>query len=103
MRIEAAILMHDENTRQFRHGSGPRISAERTDEIAFDAPVPFGRWNSLVAGLDPIVGLRHLLRQGIVRHQRLDDRSGRETGDSKSFRAVQKVAPADLSVNVAVV
>ena len=103
VRIEPAVLVHDEDAGQLGRRCVARVGAERTDEIALDAAVALRRRHGDVAGLDPIVGLRHLLRRDVVRHQRLDDRGDRQTGDGKSFHAVQEVAAADFAVNVAVV
>ena len=66
-------------------------------------PFPLRRRDGLVGGLDPVVGLGHLLSRGVVRHQRFDDRRRRQTADGESLDAVQKVAAADLAVDVTVV
>src|SRR5438876_10390969 len=103
MGIQAPVLVHDDNARQFFHLASPRVGARGPDKVSLDAPVPLWRGNGHVCGLDPIVGLGNLLRLGVIRHQRLDDRRRGQTADRKSFYALQKIAPADLPVNIAVV
>ena len=46
------------------------------------------------------VGLRYLLPESVVRHQCVDDGRRRQTGDRKTFLPLQKVATADLTMNV---
>ena len=66
-------------------------------------PLPLRRRDGLVGGLDPVIGLGHLLPQSVVRHQRLDNRRRRQTAYRKSLHAVHKVTAADLAVNKEVV
>ena len=82
---------------------GSRVGADRPDEISFDASVPLRRRDGLVGGLDPVIGLGHLLPQSVVRHQRLDNRCRRQTAYRKSLHAVHKGAAADLAVNKEVI
>ena len=87
----------------FARRLGSRVGADGPDEISLDASVPLRRRNGLVAGLDPVVGLGHLLPQRVVRHQRLDDRCRRQAADRKSLHAVHKGAAADHAVNKKVI
>src|SRR5262249_53105026 len=49
--------------------------------------------------LDALVVLANLLPQGVVRHQRLDNRRSRETGDGETLNPAEKVTAIDLAMN----
>src|SRR5262245_32151407 len=61
------------------------------------------RGHRLVARLDAIVVLANLLPQGVVRHQRLDNRRSRQAGDGETLRATEKGTTIDLAMNETVV
>jgi hypothetical protein len=80
-------------------GIAPRVSAHRSNEVSSDGPVPIGRGDGLVCGLDSVVVDRYLLTLGVVRHQRLDDSSCSQTSRCETLHAFHKVAPTDLAVD----
>ena len=74
------FLVHDENARQLG-GAASRVSALTGRTRPLDAAVALRRRHGDVARLDALVGLRHDLSEGVVRHQRIDDGAGGEPGD----------------------
>jgi hypothetical protein len=70
VRIQPPIFVDDDNAGQFRRHRGSCVGADGPDQISLDASVPLRRWDGLVCGLDPIIGLRHLLPQSVIRLER---------------------------------
>src|ERR1700683_5620578 len=103
MRIQTSIFMDDKNTGQLRYRLGSCVGTHRPNEISLDAAVPLRRRDGLVCGLDPVIGLGHLLPTSVVGHQRLDDRGSRETAYRKSLHAVHKGTATDHAVNKEVI
>src|SRR5580698_11164291 len=102
MRIQAAILMDNDDAGQLRYRFGSSIGADRPNEISLDAAVAFRRRHSFVSGLDAVVGARDLLASSIVGHQCGDDRGHRQA--ARDFlQAVDEGAAADLAVDEIVV
>src|SRR5579862_10032113 len=79
------------------------IGAERPREIALDVPVPVRRGNGLIARPDALVVLAHLLPQGVVGHQRLDERRSGQAAGGETLRALEKGTTIDLAMNKLVV
>src|SRR4029079_4164712 len=77
--------------------------AGRPDEVRLDAAVALRRRNRDVTRLDPLVGLRDLLGEGVVGHQHVGDGAGREAGDGQLADAVEKLAAFDFTMNVEVI
>src|SRR5215831_8162559 len=100
MRIQAAILVYDENSRQFGRVCVPGVLTERPDEVAPDVSVSVGRGYRLVGRLDSLVVLANLLPQCIVGHQRLDNRLRAEARNGETLHSTQEITTADLTVNV---
>src|SRR5262249_53477061 len=100
MRIQTAILVYDENARQFGRVCIPSVLTEGTDEVAPDVSVSIGRGYSLVRCLNSLVVLANLLPQCIVRHQRLDNRLRTKACNGETLNPTQESATTDLTVNV---
>jgi hypothetical protein len=95
--------MDDDNAGQFRNRRRPGIGAYRPYQVSFNAPVALRRRDSFVSGLDPIIGPGHLLAQGIIRHQRLNNGRRRQAAHRQSLHTVQEVTPTHFTMNKAVV
>src|SRR5262249_37303323 len=94
VRVEAAVLVHDEHAWQLAGRSGwPR-------EIALDAAVALRRGDRLVIGPDALVVLRHLLSPGVVGLQALPDRRDRQPADGELADPIEKRSAIDLAVLV---
>ena len=79
VRIEAAVLVHDQHGRILARRRRPR-------EIAFDRPVALRRLNGRVFGPDARVVFRDLLRPGVVGLQRFEESRHREPADGELRR-----------------
>ncbi len=96
VRIESAIFVDHEDTRQFSRG------LRRPNQISFDAAVAFRRRHGDVLGLDAAVVLGNLLRPGVIGTQALPDPHGRHAANREFLRAFQEIAALDFAVHIAV-
>ena len=92
--IEAAVLVHDQDGRQF---SG-RIRGPH--QIALDASVALRRRHRDGLGLDATVILRDLDRPGVVRLEHLEQRLCGHAADGKLLRPVEERAAVDATMHV---
>src|SRR6185369_9919281 len=103
MRIQAAIFVDHDDAGQFRGRFRSRVGTGGADEISFDAAVTLRRRYGFVGGLDPVIGLIHLLPLRVVGHERIDNHGGGEAAYGEALDAVHEGAAADHAVNKQVV
>ncbi len=98
VRVQAAVLIDDDDARQLGRGGGARIGAERAHQISTDRAVAVGRWHGFPRRLDAVVIVADLLRLGVFRYQGFDDHPAGETRYRKNPHTIDEVAEADLAV-----
>src|SRR5262245_39458747 len=96
VRIETAVLVHDQNPGQF----SSRI--RRVHHVAVDGPVALWRWHGHRLSLDAAVAFRNLCRPSIIRSEHLEEGCRGYAADRKLFCAVKKLAPMNFAMHVSV-
>src|SRR5262249_10457399 len=96
IRIEAAVLMDDQNRWQLSGG------IRRTHQVAGNTPVAFWRLHCRSFSVDAAVVFRDLDRPGVIRPEHLEQRRGGHPSDSELLRASEKFAPGNFPMHVKV-
>src|SRR5215469_7051403 len=103
MRIQAAVLVDDDDTGELRGHRAARVGADRPDQIPLDASVALRRGDGFVGSFDALIALRDLLAKGVVWHEGLRKRGDGDAGGCEFLETVHEVAAADFTVDEEIV
>ena len=96
VRVEAAVLVHDEDAGQLPGGVG------RAAHVHLDLAVALRRVDLDPLGLEALVVLGHLLRLGELRIQHVEQHHRGHAADRELGRAVEEGAPIDVPMHVVI-